>query len=694
MRLMEPQQIYVPGDSRVHRTAAAELQRHWPGATLHRQDTAPAGSLYLALVGESALTNRLIRRGLCTLHTVAPGIDAFDLIPDGGALVALATTLRGLLQAAYEVRDWLHFDGTLPETVVSARFTPSQRIFHQRFDAWPGTRDDVRFISQTGATHCLIAHDWQAQRTFQHFVTSPLFPHAVDTAEVAVNAAALRQLLDDCADYGLEAAFWLIAHPCQGGPWVPEPVQQQFLTRYDAEVLSDSGTYEGQVLCFGHPRVQAFYRDLLARFFSAFPEIGTLFLFGRDSGGEFCNPHTCPRCAGVSLFEQRDRFIRFLVEEGGRLRPGLRVLTTGWKWDEDPEAFLRHQAALPPVSGLYQAAQKDGWQPERQAHDFLCAARQVCREHGQIFIGYDDFFWGDDTVHHLRDIQDYPLGIGAKLRRWHDLQVDGVFDHWGGRSEEITSNAPACRAFFINPYADTADIGREIALRQFGDAAGTAASRAWQALERAHAILSNACTWSPWQWPEWYSGRIRPPLPEAFDARRNEQDAHLPPERPTPLYTYNGGGRAGALQAVHDAWELAAPWYQEATAALTDAIALADDSPIGYAHWWSGVSAVPSRREHLRRQRLYVQSMAVVGREIGLDFGLQALYERVSRDHTAYRTAAHALLAADAQACWEAAALMTALRESGDDRHPSRSWAELYMAKAAAISGFRQGIMA
>ena len=77
-----------------------------------------------------------------------------------------------------------------------------------------------------------------------------------------------------------------------------ESERRRFLTRFPAEVLSDSGTYEGQVLCFSHPRVKEFYRDLLQRFFADFPEIETLFLFGLDSGGEFCNPESCPRCGG------------------------------------------------------------------------------------------------------------------------------------------------------------------------------------------------------------------------------------------------------------------------------------------------------------------------------------------------------------------------------------------------------------
>ena len=106
------------------------------------------------------------------------------------------------------------------------------------------------------------------------------------------------------------------------------------------------------MLCFSQPRVQEFYRDLLQRFFKDFPEIETLYLFGMDSGGEGCDPGSCPRCRGMSKFEQRDRLIRFLCEEGGKSRPGLRVLTTGWHWESMPAEFLERQSKLPDASRL------------------------------------------------------------------------------------------------------------------------------------------------------------------------------------------------------------------------------------------------------------------------------------------------------------------------------------------------------
>ena len=660
--------------TRVQRTAQAELSVALAGHSQPRDAV-------ISLLDELPAAQWQAVRGLIRLQEAPRELDAFAVLMLGGTLFLLGNTARGVLQAVFALGDSLAAGEQLTEGWRrEGTFHFSQRIFHARFDQWPGERADVRFIAQMGASHCLVSHDWQGNhRSLQGYVTSPIFPNAVDPTEVSANHAGLRRLLNDCADYGLGAMLWLTELPCQGGPWISDAERERFLTRYPAEVLSDSGTYEGKVLCFGHPQVQDFYRDLLGRFFADFPEIETLFVFGEDSGGEFCDPSTCPRCRGMSRIAQRDRLVCFFVEEGAKVRPGLRVLTTGWGWDGDAAEFLRRQTALPTASGVYLAAQKDGWQCERQSHDFLAAVRRVCRERGQAFIGYDDFHWGDDSVHGIGDIQDFPLGIAAKLRRWHALGADGVFDHWGNAGEDIWSNSIACREFLLRPEADPIAVCREIAQRQFGDAAGKLTFAAWQALEQAHAQLSSACTWPPLQWPMWYAGRIETPVPgqAALEELQRTQLA----ERHAGGVTYNPPDFAEALQAVANAWRLAFPHYENAARLLLQANAVADDSPVFYQIWWNGPQPSPTRREHIRRQRLYVESVALAGREIGLQFGLYALWARTGRDRDAYRAQAAPLLAEDGAACRVAADFFR-------DLGKPKEWANLYEAKAERIEAF------
>ncbi len=684
--------IHMPGASRVHATARMELRDAFPNTppeALHfsQEDSAPPGGLFVALLGESEVARRLALQGMINLHNVPPDTDAFEVLLHEDTLYLLGSTPRGMLQAVYEFQEMARAGTPLaPALHKRGVFQFKERYFHPRFEGWPGERADIRYISHLGASHCLMTHDWNGDlRHLQAYVTSGIFPKSVDAESVEQYGKDLRKLMDACLDYALEPALWITELPCQGGPWVPETARQQWLQRFPEEVLSECGTYQGKVLCFGHPEVQAFYRDLLQQFFRRFPEVSTLFLFGLDSGGEFCDPQQCSRCKGMSKFEQRDRLLKFLLEEGQKVRPGLRVLTTGWGWSGDTDQFLARQKQLPAGGGLYLAAETDGWQPERQLHDLLINARDICREQGQTFIGYDDLHWGDDTVHQLNDIQDYPMGIGAKLRRWHVLQADGVFDHWGGFNKDISCNSVACRAFFLNPLADPETACREIAVKQFGETAGAPALQAWKSLEQAHAILSNACTWAPTQWPGWYPGRECAPIPEDFEKLGITGGE---PPRAAAAIIYNPPDLAERLQRVGDAWRAAFPFYQKAVEFMHEAVEKADDTPLFYAFWWSGNEQSPSRREHLRREGLYLESMGLTGREIGIHFSLNALYEKVNHDPAAYKHQAKSLLLEDVLACQEAADFFDRVKRESDDRLRDRNWSSLYRAKADRIKAY------
>jgi hypothetical protein len=667
-------------------TAVAELK-----AALERHGGLLAGleTIHVGLLPDLPDRVQLIRRGLINLHNTDPGRDAFEALRLGAVLYLLGSTPRGLLQAVYALDEQLVFNKQVPsDWYASGVFRIGQRHFHPRFDSWPGERADIRYLSRLGASHCLISHDWQGSlRSFQGYVTSPIFPNAVPPEEVARNSAGLRQLIENCHDYGLDLALWITELPCQGGPWMPEPVRRAWLDQFSPEVLSDSGTYQGKVLCFSHPKVQAFYRDVLHLFFEEFPEIGTIYLFGMDSGGEGCDPESCPRCRGMSKFEQRDRLIRFLIEQGGKARPGLRVLTTGWHWESKPGEFLERQARLPAQSGVYLAAESDGWQVERQNHAFLRRVRSVCRERGQLFIGYDDFHLGDDATHLWGfDLQDFPLGIGAKLARWHDLEADGVFDHWGAFHEMIPSNSMACREFFLNPLADPVAVCRRLALRQYGPVAGERAFSAWESIEQAHRILSNCATWAPRQWPNWYLQRSKPPLPDTF-LEKPGHDAEPLVAKEAVGFTFNGGTAADCLAAVSEGWRLAVPFLGTAVGRLTEAAAAADDEPVGYAFWWNGKAKAPGRREHLVRHKIYVEYLMLLGREIGLHFGLQARFEALGRNAKAYLAESREALAQDRDACLDIVAFIDRLLADYPDSPAQRGWRDDYALKAKRIQG-------
>ena len=177
----------------------------------------------------------------------------------------------------------------------------------------------------------------------------------------------------------------------------------------------------------------------------------------------------------------------------------------------------------------------------------------------------------------------------------------------------------------------------------------------------------------------WYRGRDATPIPaaSALDELRGSQLA----ERRTDGVVYNPGDFSAALQAVADAWREAFPHLEAAARQLSEAETVADHTPVFYHFWWNGAQATPTRREHLRRQRLYVESMAFAGREIGLQFGLYALWEKSTGDEKAFRSQATTLLAEDAAACRAAEDFFHKLGKP-------KNWAEAYAAKARRIEAY------
>ena len=133
---------------------------------------------------------------------------------------------------------------------------------------------------------------------------------------------------------------------------------------------------------------------------------------------------------------------------------------------------------------------------------------------------------------------------------------------------------------------------------------------------------------------------------------------------------------------------MAFPHYMKAVESMRGAAAKADDTPLFYEFWWTGSEKSPMRREHLRREGIYLESMALVGREIGLQFSLNALYERVGHDAAIYRQQAKELLLEDRDACRDATEFLERIKAQGDDKRKDRDWAPLYRAKAEGIEGY------
>ncbi|MBM4094463.1 MAG: hypothetical protein FJ276_34430, partial [Planctomycetes bacterium] len=494
--------------------------------------TPVAGTILLGTTADTPLLARWAKEGRLSVTAPDSAGDAYEVAVLDGVIVVNGVNARAVLYGVCELEDVIAEHGGVPADLARhAKPSLGVRLLHPRMQGgFHGYRkSDFEFLARCGANVAHLTHDWMTEKTLFCYIPSTEFPKAEDTKALERNRARLRQYLDWCQLYGLDAAMWMCEIPCQGGPWTPDPVRKAFLDRFPAECLSDTGTYQGKLPCLAHPRVEEEYRRMMRQFLTDFPGISMFLVFTLDSNGELCDPATCPRHKGVSKLSQYNRLLALMAGEGRIVRPDFRVFSVGWSWmfRGQPDYFAQ-QAALPAGAGLSMPPDGEAWSFDRKTTDLLVKSRALTQEKGQPFLGYDIFFWGDDTVFgQIKDsklppglgitkLYDFPLGIAAKLRRWRALGADGFFDQWGTQAEYVQCNAVALRELAFHPEnAEPAKLdawAQSLAARRFGPAAAPQVFAAWKEIEVAQQIQSDHTYYWHHLRPAWSGPVLRSPL--------------------------------------------------------------------------------------------------------------------------------------------------------------------------------------
>jgi hypothetical protein len=495
-------------------------------------ETPVAGTILLGTTADTPLLARWAKEGRVSVAASDSAGDAYEVAVLDGVIVVNGVNARAVLYGIFELEDVIAEHGGVPADLASrAKPALNLRLLHPRvrggFHGY--RRTDFEFLARCGGNVAHLTHDLMREKTLFSYIPSTEFPKAEDTKALERNRARLHQYLDWCKLYGLDAAMWMCEIPCQGGPWTPEPVRKAFLDRFPAECLSDTGGYQGKLPCLAHPRVEQEYRRMMRQFLTDFPGVSMFLVFTLDSNGELCDPATCPRHKGVSKLNQYNRLLALMAEEGRKVRPDFQVLSVGWSWMfRDSPDYFPQQAALPAGAGLTMPPDGEAWSFDRKTTDLLVKSRELTREKGQTFLGYDIFLWGEDTMFgEIKDsklppglgitkLYDFPLGIAAKMRRWQALGADGFFDQWGTQAEYVQCNAVALRELVFHPENATPDKcdawAQSLAARRFGPAAAPQVSAAWKEIEVAQQIQSDHTYYWHHLRPAWSGPVLRSPL--------------------------------------------------------------------------------------------------------------------------------------------------------------------------------------
>ena len=629
------------------RTAAGNLAKFLGHSTPPESESKAApqpGTILLGTTTDTPALDQWVKAGQLSLRASNAANDAYELALLDGCLVVNGASPRAVLYGVFELQDIIAEHQGVPDD-LRRRADPSLglRLLHPRVRGGFANyrQSDFEFLARCGGNVAHLNHDWMAEKTLFSFVPSTEFPQATDAPVLERNRTRLRQYLDWCRLYGLDGAMWLCEIPTQGGPWTAEPVRQKYLERFPAECLSETGTNQGKVLCLADPRVEREYRRMVRQFLTDFPGISMFLVFTLDSNGELCDPATCPRHHGVSKLTQYNRLLALMAEEGRKVRADFQVFSVAWSWKfrGEPDYFAQ-QSALPAGAGLATLPDAEAWSFDRKTTDFVRRSRALAAEHHQTFLGYDIFFWGDDTVFRehpevplppgVTQLYDFPLGIAAKLQRWQQLGADGFFDQWGTMAEYVQANAIALRELVFHPENTAPEKRNEwaqsLAIRRFGAAAAPEIVAAWREIEAAQQIQSDHTYYWHHLRPEWAGPTLKAPLTvEAL-----QKVALTGGEPPKPLGVEDDAPHRDDLaraKALTTALRTAGEHLNEALVHLQTALPLlSDDAQSAVDHWYQPSSGTPSR--FTPRQTLEEQITAV---------RLQArCQERLSRFFQAY----------------------------------------------------------
>ena len=578
--------------------------------------TAPsAATILLGTTTNSPLFARWLKEGRLSIGTSESSGDAYEMAVLDGCIVVNGANPRAVLYGAFELEDVIAEYGGVPMN-LARRASPSLglRLLHPRMQGgFKGYRQsDFEFLARCGGNVAHLTHDWQGEKTVFNFVPSKKFPKAVEETILSKNRERLHQYLDWCRLYGLGGALWLCEIPCQGGPWVPEKDRKAFLEKFPSNCLSDTGTYQGKVLCLAHPLVEQEYRRMVRQFLTDFPGVSMFLVFTLDAGGELCDPSTCSRHHGVSKLTQYNRLLALMAEEGRKVRPDFQVFSVGWGWNfRGDRDFFPQQAALPAGTGLTTMPDGEAWSFDRKTTDFLIKSRSETREHQQTFLGYDIFFWGDDTVfREIKDgrygsglgitkLYDFPLGMAAKLHRWQSLGADGFFDQWGTTAEYVPCNAIAMRELVFHPENAAPDRlntwAQSLAARRFGTDAAPHVLAAWKEIEVSQQIQSDYAYYWHRLRPAWSGPVLSCPL--TVEALKAVTLTGAEPSKPLGTQDYaplhDDVARAEALApALRDA----ADHFAKALVHLQAALPLLQGKTNStFDHWYQPEMNAPAR---------------------------------------------------------------------------------------------------
>lgn len=477
----------------VERTAAQMMQEFLAKGSLTIPVVAESearGHRQILLGRESNLVSlrELGDQGKVEIRDVPPEDDGFHLKKVGKTIVVAGSNPRGVLYGVCAFQDFVNEGRTgaldvrkIPQTRLRFQFIPTVLMHDHPASYSEATEKTARYLARLGVNGCVDGGggSWDLCR----FVSSDVFPFQRPPDPASQNHIARAS--EVFKKYGIDYYIML---------WEPTLARVRAeVGKYPPEALGKvkrpwGGDENGMdtTLCVNSPIVQQHYQNVVKKFVEQYPDVKGFLFYNLDGDSWLCTPGLCPRCKAVCTdsppdtphpWESQAVFTDLLARAAHDARSDFKFI----HWishfrGQAAENLVRQSREYDALAFGVQNGDHDLMitDPVKPSGSEFLMLQQRCAERSIPFL----VTFSSGTHEVVPNGFQSPFHVARSLKKLNGWGVRAI-NSSGPIPYFEQANALTEKAFLWDPEQDPEAFIADLAVRQFGQAAGTLMYQAW-----------------------------------------------------------------------------------------------------------------------------------------------------------------------------------------------------------------------
>jgi len=488
----------------VEQTAAQALQRFLEKAAIPAAivtESQSKGQKRFLLGRESGLKaiEELGDAGELSVRDISAADDGFHLKQVGDDIVVAGANPRAVLYGVYAFEDFVN-DGAAG--TLDIRKVPYFRkrgsgvdytgvLFDEALEEFP--EEKAEFLARLGVNEIT---DQGIGGHFSKFVRSDVFPF--QTPPDPDFQRRLKDMTAICSKYGIDVFVFLVEPAL-------EPINGT-VDGYPEEALGTARPPWGadetglaRTLCVNSPLTQDYLRGMMKALVQEYPHIRGVNLYNLDVGSWFCTPSLCERCKAVCTDSPPDAFnpwetqvkvFSILTAAAHEARPDFdfRCWSTAHYHGEHFKKMINGIQGYDGLCGIWNGSDRSVMIPDAAERAEVCVvAQKVAEERGLPFYMMCEL----NNLEAIPRSLAFPFHAAEAIQKYKQWGATNLSEIFGVAPAHNSINALVMKEFQWNPDQDVKAFARDLALRQFGEAAAEHAYRSWEEIAKAFDVWND-----------------------------------------------------------------------------------------------------------------------------------------------------------------------------------------------------------